>query len=114
MEVMCETLEQAHARYLRENKKHFKRWEHEFHIVKAWLAAGGRVIPKRYDGYGFYLVQEKENIMGRHTGCRSTASVPFCKADNGLMDEGFIIVPNDYVIRNGTLCPEWFMRTRQK
>jgi hypothetical protein len=114
MEMKCETFEEAYERYRRENKKHMKRWKHEFELVKAWLAAGGRVIPKRYDGLGTYLVQENENIMLRYTWSKSHGSNPFCKADNGLIDEGFIIVPNDHVIRNGSLCPEWFMRTGQK
>lgn len=110
------TLEEAHEHYVRENKKHFKRWAHEFEVVKAWLAAGGRVIPKRYDGYGFYLYQDGENIYGRHTWSKGNIKnrVPFCKASNGLMDEGFIIIPNDHVISDNKLCPDWFMRTRQK
>jgi hypothetical protein len=114
MEIIAETLDAAYARYQRENKKHFKRWAHEFNLVKAWLAAGGRVIPRRYDGLGTYLIQENENILLRYTWCKSHGSNPFCKADNGLIDEGFIIVPNDHVIRNGSLCPDWFMRTRHK
>ena len=112
MEKMCETIEEAYERYKRENKKHFPRWSHEFDLVKAWLAAGGRVIPVRYDGYGFYLFQENENIMGKHVGSRNAGV--FCRAENGLMDEGFIIVPNGHEIKNGVLCPEWFKRTGQK
>lgn len=110
------TLEEAHAKWQRENKKHMPRWHHEFQLVKAWLASGGRVIPTKYDGYGFYLYQEGEYIYGSHSYSKSKSDkkIPFCKADNGLMDEGFIIIPNNHAIRHGRVCPEWFMRTGEK
>lgn len=114
MEKLCMTLEEAHEHYVRENKKHFKRWAHEFEVVKAWLADGGRVIPKRYDGLGTYLWQNQlEHIMLGYTHIKHKHHGFFCDSER-LIDEGFIIVPNDYVIRNGRLCPDWFMRTRQK
>ena len=112
MEMKCETLEEAYERYQRENKKHMKRWKHEFDLVKAWLADGGRVIPSRYDGLGTYLFQEGEDIRLDHTWSRQ-GSGKFCHADR-LIDEGFIIVPTDHKIRLNVKSPEWFMRTHQK
>ena len=114
MDMKCETLDEAYERYQRENKQHFLRWAHEFELVKAWLADGGVVIPTRYDGLGTYLWQnELEHIMLGYTHIKPKHHGFFCDPEK-LMDEGFIIVPKEHVIRKGRCSPAWFMRTRQK
>ena len=108
----CMSLADMEKLYRADQRKNGKRYAYEFEIVKAWLADEHRVIPSRYDGLGTYLFQQGEVIKLDYTWSTSEPG-KFCDADK-LMDEGFIIVPDDYKIRVNQKCPDWFIRTRKK
>lgn len=93
-----------------DEKKHGKQYQYEIDLITAWLDSGARIVPIDKDGMGLYLFNSPSGMRIMIGYTYSKVINDFCASDR-LMYEGFILVPNGYVLRKGRKCPDWFVRT---